>query len=167
MAAAEACRITHSRGSWPAGGFDAEIISGFDALAHRRHRCGHRVESPGHRHLTGGGAGDDVGGLAGDDSEDRDPACHERIELRRDRAFVGLERTEADESGIGPLPVGGELRPGMLREELDGDAVLLPPSALRPAVSTPSPTMRRRTPSVRARARIEVLRSWERPTVPT
>src|SRR5699024_1109153 len=39
-------------------------------------------------------------------------------------AFVGLERAETDESGIGPLPMGGQLRPCVLRIELDGNTVL-------------------------------------------
>src|SRR5699024_8438894 len=82
------------------------------------------VRVPWNRDLTGGRAGDDVCGLTGDDAEDGDPTSHERIELRRHGAFVGFERTETDESGIGPLPMGGQLRPCVLRIELDGNTVL-------------------------------------------
>src|SRR5699024_2233782 len=102
----------------------AEFLAGFDAFAHPRHRCGHGVRVPWNRDLTGGRAGDDVWGLTGYAAEDGDPTGHERLELRRHGAFVGFERTETDESGIGPLPMGGQLRPCVLRIELDGNTVL-------------------------------------------
>src|SRR5699024_8888609 len=100
-----------------------EVLSGLEAFAHPRHRSGHGGGVSRARNLPCGGGGDDVRRLTGNDPEDGDLTGHERIELRRHRAFVGFERTETDESGISPLPVGGEFRSGMLGMELDGNAM--------------------------------------------
>src|SRR5699024_5500601 len=78
----------------------AEVLSSLDALAHPRHRRGHGIGIARPCDLSGGGGSDDVRRLAGDDAEDGNLSGHERIELRRHRAFVGFEWTETDESGI-------------------------------------------------------------------